>query len=200
MADEIYLIMNKPCGYVCSAVSDSHKTVYELLPPELQALVQGAKRGHRLHTIGRLDCDTSGLLLFTTDGQFSHKIAAEEGIGGLGLTKTYRVLLKNPLSPEEKNEYIVKAAAGLTLPPEKKAPEQKAAPAIIYFPDQTTTDCTITIKEGKFHEVRRIFRALGNEVVSLERQAIGSLCLPPNLKPGQWQKTTKEELNTMIFA
>ena len=70
---KIYLIMNKPCGYVCSAASDSHKTVYELLTPELQELVQGAKRGHRLHTIGRLDADTSGLLLLTTDGYFSMK-------------------------------------------------------------------------------------------------------------------------------
>ena len=66
--------MNKPCGFVCSAASDSHKTVYELLTPELQKMVSEAPRGCRLHTVGRLDCDTSGLLLITNDGNFSHKI------------------------------------------------------------------------------------------------------------------------------
>ena len=71
-----YLIMNKPLGYVCSAASDSHKTVYELLTPELQALVTDAPRGCRLHTVGRLDCDTSGLLLITNDGKFSNGITA----------------------------------------------------------------------------------------------------------------------------
>ena len=68
--------MNKPVGYVCSAASDSHKTVYELLSPELQELVRDAPRGSRLHTVGRLDCDTSGLLLLTNDGKFSNKITA----------------------------------------------------------------------------------------------------------------------------
>ena len=76
--DKIYLLMNKPCGYVCSAVSDSHKTVYQLLTPELQNLVRNAKRGERLHTVGRLDCDTSGLLLLTTDGFYSHSLTAPE--------------------------------------------------------------------------------------------------------------------------
>ena len=71
-----YLIMNKPCGYVCAAASDSHKTVYELLTPELQAQVTEAPRGCRLHTVGRLDCDTSGLLLLTNDGKFSNRITA----------------------------------------------------------------------------------------------------------------------------
>ena len=71
-----YLIMNKPCGYVCSAASDSHKTVYELLSIELQELVKGVPRGCRLHTVGRLDCDTSGLLLLTNDGKFSNRITS----------------------------------------------------------------------------------------------------------------------------
>ena len=74
--NNIYLIMNKPAGYVCSAVSDSHKTVYELLPQEMRELVSKPKRGHRLHTVGRLDCDTSGLLFLTTDGHFSHRLTS----------------------------------------------------------------------------------------------------------------------------
>ena len=105
--------MNKPAGYVCSAASDSHKTVYELLEAGLQELVRGAPRGSRLHTVGRLDCDTSGLLLITNDGKFSN------GITGGGINKTYRALLKNPVAPENQESYIKLAAAGLTLPPEK---------------------------------------------------------------------------------
>ncbi len=197
MAEEIYLMMNKPCGYVCSALSDSHHTVYELLTPELQALVQGAKRGHRLHTIGRLDCDTSGLLLFTTDGYFSHKLSSSEEIGGLSLTKTYRAKLVHALSPAQQEEYCIKAAAGLTLPPEKKFGEQKAAPAHLTFTAPDT--CTITVKEGKFHEVRRIFRALGNEVIELARLSIGKLTLPADLQAGKWRSMTKEEISLFVF-
>ena len=202
---EIYLLMNKPAGYVCSAASDSHKTVYELLPQELQNLVKNAKRGHRLHTIGRLDADTTGLLLFTTDGMFSHTIASgapepapavPEPVEGPCknplITKTYLAILKNPVNNELQKEYISKAAAGLILPPEKKAPEQKAAPAELSFINEST--CQIKVCEGKFHEVRRIFRALGNEVLELKRIAIGSLFLPDSLKPGEYTSFSPDQI------
>ena len=194
--DNLYLIMNKPAGYVCSAVSDSHKTVYELLPPEMQDLVQNAKRGHRLHTIGRLDCDTSGLLLLTTDGNFSHKVAASSEIGGAELGKTYNVELKKSVSHSEQVEYQVRAADGIILPPEKKFGEQKAAPAEIEWLSENK--CKITVTEGKFHEVRRLFRALGNEVVKLERIAIAGLCLPQELGKGEWRELTENEMPLLI--
>ena len=189
MSEEIYIMMNKPKGYVCSAASDSHKTVYELLPQELQYLVKNAKRGHRLHTIGRLDADTTGLLLLTTDGLFSHRVAASGPStpstgSGTAVVKTYLATLKNPVTKEEQNLYITRATQGLTIPPEKKAPEQQAAPAQIKFISQNTARITVT--EGKFHEVRRIFKALGNEVIELERIAIGSLQLPKDLPPGKF--------------
>ena len=122
---EIYLMMNKPKGYVCSAASDSHKTVYELLPQELQDLVKNAKRGHRLHTIGRLDADTTGLLFLTTDGMFSHRIAASgvpEPVEGhnSSIPKTYRATLEHEVSPDQQAQYITRAAQGLILPAEKK--------------------------------------------------------------------------------
>ena len=201
---EVYLMMNKPKGYVCSAASDSHKTVYELLPPELQDLVKNAKRGHRLHTIGRLDADTSGLLLLTTDGKFSHRIASgvpeltgvPEPVEGpcikAQITKTYLATLKNPVNAELQKEYIAKAAAGLTLPAEKKALEQQAAPAKLHFIKEDT--CKITVTEGKFHEVRRIFRALENEVTELERTAIGAFELPQDLQPGQYRFFTPDQI------
>ena len=181
-----YLIMNKPCGYVCSAASDSHKTVYELLSPELQELVSRVPRGCRLHTVGRLDCDTSGLLLLTNDGKFSNKIIAEKTV-----QKIYRATLAEPVKAEEQKSCIDRAAQGLTLPPEKKYGEQKALPACLIF--ENPSICKITVLEGKFHEVRRIFRALGNEVMELERLAIGKLELPQDLKTGQWRPLTNEE-------
>ena len=194
-----YLIMNKPCGYVCSAASDSHKTVYELLTPELQELVSRAPRGCRLHTVGRLDCDTSGLLLLTNDGKFSNRITAGTVVEALETTisKTYRASLAEPVSTENQKEYISRAASGLTLPPEKKYGEQQAEPAALHFikPDL----CEITIHEGKFHEVRRIFRALGNEVKDLERISIGSLQLPEELTPGQWRELTANELELFML-
>lgn len=181
--------MNKPAGYVCSAVSDSHKTVYELLSPELQDKVQNAKRGQRLHTIGRLDCDTSGLLLFTNDGFFSHKISAPEN----HILKVYEVELKNPVTEEEQIEYQKKVKNGITLPPEKKFGEQKTLPMKINF--ISAKNCTIEISEGKFHQVRRTFTALGNEVAKLKRIKIGNQSLPKNLEEGNYKvETTPPEI------
>ena len=185
----IYLVMNKPAGFVCSAVSDSHKTVYDLLSPELKELVSVAPRGSRLHTVGRLDCDTSGLLLLTNDGKFSHEITAGR------VTKTYRATLARSLSTAEQKEYIKLAAAGRTLPPEKKYGEQKAAPAELSF--ATNGVCEITVREGKFHEVRRIFRALGNEVLALKRVSLGSLELDTSLAPGEYRNLTENEVNLL---
>ena len=197
-SEYIYLIMNKPCGYVCSAASDSHKTVYELLTPELRKEVQGAPRGCRLHTVGRLDCDTSGLLLLTNDGKFSNKITVG-GVDSAGsvraFSKTYRAVLKEELSAEEQKEYIQRASQGLTLPAEKKYGEQKSGPAALSF--EGPNICLVTVYEGKFHEVRRIFRALGNEVLELKRIAIAGLFLPDDLGPGQWRKLTLAEMERL---
>ena len=176
---KIYLIMNKPCGYVCSAVSDSHKTVYELLPQELQALVRNAKRGERLHTVGRLDCNTSGLLLFTNDGYFSDRLTRPQN----KIQKCYEAVLRDPVEAPAQTEYAARLAKGIILPAEKKAPEQKCEGAKLEFLDPT--HCRITLTEGKFHEVRRLFRALGNEVQELRRLSLGKYSLPPDLKEGQ---------------
>lgn len=187
--------MNKPAGYVCSAVSDSHKTVYQLLPVELQDLVQNAKRGERLHTVGRLDCETSGLLLITNDGDFSHKLTDPQN----KIEKTYLVTLAHPVTKDDVARYEKEVAAGVILPPEKKAPEEKSAPGKLEFTmgsdlpvttgtvlDENCVNCKITVTEGKFHEVRRIFRALGNEVINLKRIKLGNYELPLELKEGSY--------------
>lgn len=187
--NKIYLMMNKPCGYVCSAVSDSHKTVYELLSPELQTLVQNAKRGCRLHTVGRLDCQTSGLMLFTDDGNFSNNLTRPQN----RIPKTYEVILETPVEGALKDEYIECVRLGVILAAEKKAPEQKTASAKLEF--LSPKQCRITVTEGKFHEVRRIFTALGNKVQSLKRISTGPLMLPPDLPQGSYRPLTDKELN-----
>ena len=184
---------------MCSAVSDSHKTVYELLTPDLQELVINAPRGCRLHTVGRLDCDTSGLLLLTNDGKVSHRITASviSAESTSVISKTYCANLKNPVAEDLQNSYIQRAALGLTLPPEKKIGEQLALPAILEF--ESSYICKVTVHEGKFHEVRRIFRALGNEVTALERIAIGKLSLQKDLEPGQWRQLTDNEKELLMI-
>lgn len=178
--NNIYLIMNKPAGYVCSAVSDSHKTVYEILPQEMRELVSKPKRGHRLHTVGRLDCDTSGLLFLTTDGHFSHRLTSPEN----KIEKTYIVRLKNPGNLS----YIEKAEKGLILPPEKKAPQQLSQPAYLTPLDPQFLLWQVKITEGKFHQVRRIFMALQNEVEQLKRTKIGHFELPSELNEGDFME------------
>lgn len=190
----LYLMMNKPLGAVCAAASDSHPTVFSFLDDDLQQQASSPPRGVRLHTVGRLDSDTSGLLLLTTDGRFSHHITAPES----AINKTYLVTLKKPIAePAQQEDYIKKCAAGLTLPPDHKATEQQSAPATLTF--HSPDSCSITVTEGKFHEVRRIFCALGNEVSALQRLSIGSLQLDKNLAPGQYRLLTEEEIKSFIF-
>lgn len=190
--NKIYLMMNKPCGYVCSAASDSHKTVYQLLPQNLQKLVKNAKRGARLHTVGRLDCDTSGLLLITTDGYFSNYLTRSEN----QISKTYKVLLEKSVNEEEKRLYRENALLGLTLPEDKKAPREKAAPALIEW--ISDNQAKIAITEGKFHEVKRIFSALGNHVIELERLSIQNLALDTNLKAGDFRELEAFEIESLL--
>ena len=185
----LYLMMNKPLGAVCAVASDSHPTVFSFLDDEKKKQASLAPRGVRLHTVGRLDSDTSGLLLLTTDGRFSHHITAPES----AINKTYLVTLKKPIAePAQQEDYIKKCAAGLLLPPDHKAQQEKSAPARLTF--RSPDICTITVTEGKFHEVRRIFRALGNEVSALHRLSIANLQLDENLAPGQYRELTQEEI------
>lgn len=188
--DRIYLLMNKPCGYVCSSVSDSHKTVYSLLPPSLQTLVTSPKRGFRLHTVGRLDCDTSGLLLFTTDGQFSNYLTRSEN----HIVKEYSVVLEKAEDEKRQEEIAAAFEKGVVLPAEKKALEETALPAKVSF--LGAKECRVWISEGKFHQVRRMFAAVNNQVASLERVSIGSLQLPSDLLPGQYKMLSLADLHS----
>lgn len=177
-----YFLMNKAAGEVCSTVSDSHRTVYEHFPSEVLV-----SNGAKLHSVGRLDCDTEGLLLFTNDGKLSDFLTRPEN----KIEKTYFVRLKNLVTEIQQEEYSQKAGQGVTLPPEKKAPEQKSNGAKIHW--LSADECEITLTEGKFHEVKRIFRALENEVIYLKRVKFAGLLLDENLESGNYRPLTESE-------
>ncbi len=183
----LYFILNKPLGYVCSSVSDSHSVVLELFPEDFLISPEGAK----LHTAGRLDCNTEGLLIVTNDGKFSNYLTRPQNC----ISKTYSVKLRDPVFPEKQEIYIKRAAEGVMMSPDKKAGEQMSGSAIIKWEkSEDLSSALITLTEGKFHEVRRIFAALGNEVTALKRIKIETLELPPDLPPGKFIKLTREEL------
>lgn len=185
---KLYFLMNKAAGTVCSTVSDRRRTVYEAFPEAVLADGNGA----RLHSVGRLDADTEGLLLFTNDGKLSNFLTRPES----KIEKTYLVVLASPVCTSEQKNYVEKAAAGLVLPAEKKAGEQKSGGAEIAW--KSETECEISLCEGKFHEVKRIFRALGNEVKNLKRIKFAGLSLPEDLGAGDFREMTAEETEKLI--
>lgn len=173
----VYLIMNKPKGYVCSTVSDRHKTVYELLPEEYK----------HLNTVGRLDSETTGLLIFTNDGMYNHQLTSPEN----HISKTYEIILEKEVTEKEQEDYKNQAEKGILLPAEKKAPEYFAKDMHLEW--ISTKKCLLTIKEGKFHQVRRTFIALGNKVLELKRIKIGNLELK-SLQEGEITLITKDSV------
>ena len=185
---KLYFLMNKAAGTVCSTVSDRRRTVYEAFPDAVLADGNGA----RLHSVGRLDADTEGLLLFTNDGKLSNFLTRPES----KIEKTYLVVLASPVCTSEQKNYSEKATAGLVLPAEKKAGEQKSGVAKILW--RSETECEISLCEGKFHEVKRIFRALGNEVKNLKRIKFAGLALPADLGEGDFRELTAEETEFLV--
>ena len=188
-----YLMMNKPLGAVCSSVSDRSQTVLQLLGPDVP---------QKLSIVGRLDKDTSGLLLLSDDGMFVHTLTIPES----HISKTYHVWLGTPVSPAQQYEYTRKCKEGLFLPPCEKAPAFTTAPAQLEWlgvlpPDlgcgSSSSECLLTISEGKFHQVKRMMEELGNQVAALERIAIGSLELDKKLAPGQYRRLSSEELEKL---
>ena len=159
-----YFMLNKPQGVVCATEDGQHRTVLDLMPDEL-------RRG--LHIAGRLDADTTGLVLISDDGDWTHRITSPRRACG----KTYRVLLAEPLA-EDAAERL---AEGLLLRGEDKATLPAELASV------SDTELLLTIQEGRYHQVKRMFAALGNHVVSLHRERIGALCLDSRLAPGEYR-------------
>nr|WP_166258328.1 pseudouridine synthase [Marinobacter salicampi] len=169
-----YLMLNKPRGVVSATIDSDHMTVLSLLPTE-------ARQG--LHIVGRLDKDTTGLLLLTTDGQWSHRITAPRS----ACAKTYRVELAEPLTPEASHHL----ENGVRLRDE----DRPTAPARAELRGPRTVDLTIT--EGRYHQVRRMLAAVGNHVESLHRLRIGDIYLDSSLAPGQFRPLSDHEINSV---
>ncbi|HEX5379879.1 MAG TPA: pseudouridine synthase [Phenylobacterium sp.] len=161
------VIMHKPLGVVCSH-REAGRSVYELLPARWRA------RMPALSSIGRLDKETSGLLLITDDGPFLHRVISPRS----RVAKRYLATLDRPLKGDEAQVF---ASGTLMLEGES----DPLAPAVLE--PLTPTSAYLTITEGRYHQVRRMFAAVGNHVTALHRDRIGGLDLPQDLAAGAWR-------------
>jgi len=171
------LMLNKPVGYTCSR-KDVGRLVYDLLPPRF------ALRNPVLSTVGRLDRDTSGLLLFTDDGQLLHRIISPKA----AVAKVYEATLAEDLRGDEE---AVFGAGTLMLEGETEPLEPVRIEVL------SPRHARLTLTEGRYHQVRRMFAAVGNHVVTLDRTALGGLSLD-GLPAGEWRQLTPED-TTKIF-
>lgn len=160
-----YLLLNKPAGYECSRAPLHHPSVFALLPPQLVA------RG--VQCVGRLDEDTTGVLLLSDDGQFIHAM----GSGKRKVPKVYQVTAKHPVSEAQ----IAALLAGVELHDE---PAPIAAAACERLDAHRVL---LTLTSGKYHQVKRMVAAAGNRVEALKRLAVGDWALPEDLPEGQWR-------------
>ncbi|MBR1910837.1 MAG: rRNA pseudouridine synthase [Treponema sp.] len=180
----LYVMMNKKDGYVCSTKDGSHPTVYELLPVEFRRKFSGVEAS----TVGRLDVDTEGLLIFTTDGDLLHRLTSPKN----NVPKIYEVHLRDSVNDELKHVYAHRLAAGMHIEAEGREEAADCLPAHIEWKDDRK--CCLTVREGKYHEVKRMFSALGNEVTYLKRIQMNNLKLDDSLQPGMCRELTPREL------
>jgi 16S rRNA pseudouridine516 synthase len=172
------LMLNKPLGVTCSH-KEAGPLVYDLLPARWR------RRDPALSTVGRLDKDTSGLLLLTDDGALLHKIISPRS----QLEKRYRAALARPLKGDEGAAF---ASGTLMLDGEEK-PLLPAA-----LEPLSPTEAFVTITEGRYHQVRRMFAAVGNHVEALHRERVGGLVLPTDLEPGAFRLMTAGDLDALF--
>lgn len=166
-----YFMLNKPLGVVCATSDGGHVTVLDLL--------QGEDRAS-LHVAGRLDIDSTGLVLITDDGQWSHRIKSPGRH-----EKRYRVRTARPIAPET----AVRFAEGLLLRGEEDRPTRPAR-----LEQLGACEALVWLQEGRYHQLRRMFAALGNHVEALHREAVAGIELDPALTPGEWRALTAAEI------
>ncbi len=176
--EQATIVLNKPAGYECSRRPIHHPSVYSLLPPPL------LERG--LQTVGRLDEDTTGLLLFTDDGPLIHRLISPRR----KIAKTYRVGLKHASDAQ----FVETLLAGVLLHDE---PAPIVAGGCELF---GVRELRLVITEGKYHQVKRMVAAAGNRVETLHREAVGSLTLPADLPPGKWRWLDDADLGKLQEA
>ena len=172
----IYIVMNKPEGFVCATEDRRDRTVLELLPDNLRRL--------ELFPVGRLDKDTTGLLILTNDGAFAHEMLSPKK----KVMKTYLAVVDGPLDERDTDAFASGISIGdyTCLPAELEILEPSA-------PGKSL----VSICEGKFHQVKRMFKALDKNVLSLERISFGSLKLDGKLSRGEYRPLEKFELEML---
>jgi 16S rRNA pseudouridine516 synthase len=175
----LVIVLNKPEGFTCST-EDPGDTIYDLLPPRF------SKRNPGLNPVGRLDKDTTGMLLMTDDGKFLHQVIHPKS----ACLKVYHVWLDRPLNG---NEGEIFSSGEMLLESESK-PLLPAGLEVI-----GEKEALVTLHEGRYHQVRRMFAATGNHVLALKRISIGNLKLPEDLEEGEWRTVSKEEIE-MLFG
>lgn len=167
---ERYLMLHKPAGRVC-ALEDALPTVIDLIPAD-------QRRGLRI--VGRLDRDTTGLLLLTTDGQWAHRLMSPRH----HCAKRYRVTTAEPLDDDQ----LARLRTGVVLHDDPAPTLPADAQAL------SDTELLLTISEGRYHQVKRMLAAVGNRVVALHREAVGDIELDPDLPAGAWRSLTDAEI------
>ena len=183
----LYLMMNKPRHYVCSTKEGDHETVFDLLDDSLRTPYLQDK----LHLVGRLDMDTEGLLLFTTDGELTHRLISPKS----HISKTYLCGLEHTETAEHQTAITAKFENGIKVGPEDNEQGFTAQPAQITWLNDKIAH--LTIYEGKYHQVKRMFAAVGNRIVYLKRISMGQLQLDESLELGEYKELSESDLQLL---
>ncbi|MCQ5252446.1 rRNA pseudouridine synthase [Bariatricus massiliensis] len=171
-----YYMLNKPAGVVSAVTDTREKTVLDLLT---------GKKRKDLFPVGRLDKDTEGLLLITNDGELSHRLLSPSK----HVDKTYFARIQGRATADDIRAF----SEGIDIGDEKPA-----LPAVLkILKTGDTSEVEITIQEGRFHQVKRMFEAVGKKVIYLKRLSMGSVVLDETLPPGGYRELTKEELERL---
>lgn len=190
----LYIMLNKPINYVCANKDNLHSVVVDLITEanalrlETEAVDTAIKcpasyRTKALQIAGRLDVDTTGLVLLTDNGDWNHRITSPK----MDCFKRYRVTLEQEITEDA----VQQLTNGVMLHGETK-PTKPAAVKVL-----ASHEIVLSIQEGKFHQVKRMLHKVGNEVKSLHREAMGQIELDPALKAGKWRHLTKEEIEAI---
>jgi len=179
-----YYILHKVVDSICSNVDEVYPSVLNFIEVD---------KAFDLHIAGRLDADTTGLVLITDDGRWSHNVISPKK----QCQKTYRVWLRSEIDDDKLADLITRFEQGLQLQGE----DSLTRPAILArvaqenLVDETSyrSEVLLTITEGKYHQVKRMFAAVGNRVVGLHREQIGDIRLG-DLAPGEWRELTEDEI------
>lgn len=175
--DPVHLVLHKPANHECSHNAGHYPSVFSLVPEPW------VRRG--LQAVGRLDADTTGLLLLSDSGAFNHFFTSPRR----HVPKTYRVEAKHPIAQDQ----VDRLTAGVVLKDEK----EPTRPAVVRLQGEKT--CELTLEEGRYHQVKRMFAAVGNRVEGIHRVAIGGLRLEDSLAVGTWKALDAADLSLLGY-